>query len=365
MSYTAGKLKETLGDLRLPVLKESGLIPPEHIPAFDDYKRTYEPGRAPHWKHPDRDAEHYYNSKTYVEKVVPLVSQQVSAAVHSGNESVMSYLQGIDSERVDMRHGPNIDALVGLWSPEDSDDMLNLVIYAPLPPEGPTGVGKTDFGYLCLEAGQRAYPGLSIASNNTSDRFEDVQAWSELEDWLEDTGGPKAFLWDEAAQVLQYADMSAGKALSQLIKLLRKYNCHLIVIGHTGKDIPKDVRRMVLLARKESKKKATVGVGLDETNDGDMTVNNVMFRMSGIPPTRIGYDSTGDTGSFEFDMGDDGDADDDDSEDEPEETPVVTCRGEKADGGDCGSNVSHHSGYCWQHRDQWDGEPDPRLSDGA
>lgn len=54
--------------------------------------------------------------------------------------------------------------------------------------------------------------------------------------------------------------MTAGKGIS---KLLRKYNGNLTLVGHTGRDIPRDVCRQLLMVRK---KEATIGVGLKEEN---------------------------------------------------------------------------------------------------
>lgn len=265
----------------------------------------------------------------------------------TGNVSSMKAIAGRGgNDRLDLSSWQAIDELEDLWDPDDRDSMLNLMVYAPLPPEGPTGVGKTDFGYSVIEAGQRAYPDLKVASNNTSDDFEDIQSWTALEDWLQKTSGVKAFLLDEAAQVLQFADMNEGKALSQLIKLLRKYNCHLIVISHTGKDIPKDIRRMVLLCRKESKKKATIGVGLNEVN-GDMQIDRELAKFGRIPETRLEFDSITDTGSFVFDN--------DDEDENIEEKP--RCQAETNAGNDCPNDAKYpveNPVVCQNHRHKAD-----------
>lgn len=222
---------------------------------------------------------------------------------------------GLSNDRVDAADTLT-DHVRELFRPTDRDHMLNLVIYAPPPPRGPTGVGKSEFAYTVVERGSLAYrmdtgDELQPASNNTTDPWTDVESWTGLEDWLEETDGPKVFVFDEAAQELQYADMNEGKALSKLIKLLRKHNCHLILIGHTGRDIPKDVRRMVMFCRKTSKKKAEIGVGLTENQAGHMVIDDVLMRFEGIPPANTEYDDKNDEGTFDFDLEDEDDVDDD------------------------------------------------------
>jgi len=231
-------------------------------------------------------------------------SRSLQKAVEQGNLDKISYWKGITgTDKSDAGTFELVEVIRDLFKPGDRDHMLNLVIYAPPPPVGPTGVGKTDFAYTVIEGAEVCHDDISVSSNNTTDPYDDdVQSWSELESWLSSTSGTKLFMWDEAAQVLQFSDMDAGKALSQLIKLLRKHNCHLIVVGHTGKDIPRDVRRMVMFCQKTSKKEAVIGAGLTEDQKGWMKIDNVTHRIENIPATSVEYSSTGDTGEFVFDQ---------------------------------------------------------------
>lgn len=330
--WASKDLRDALEKGELTALRDSGLVSGKDLDYLLSYARSYSGGGSP------EDADEYE------ELAFQAISRGVSRSVESGNVSHMSHATGSRDTRVDMSSWQAIDELIDLWQPSDRHTMLNLMLYAPLPPEGPTGVGKTDFAYTVIEAGQRAYPTLSVASNNLSDPFDNVESWSGLADWLSSVDGPKCMLLDEAAQVLQFADMSAGKALSKLIKLLRKHNCHLIVISHTGKDIPKDIRRMVLVCRKDSKKKCTIGRGLEERGDGDMQVRDALLRLKSIPETRIQYDTL-DTGDFEFDMGDD------DRDDEQEEEVAQNC---SEDG--CKASSKQYpeiaeTGYCPYHQD--------------
>ena len=297
-----------MNDLRKALLKkaadgEVGAIPEtlsaptqESLNHLIDFLWYYDSGS---YDLPDDPME----SEMYAWLLTRLESQLVFDASERTHITRMRGVAGPpEGNALDVSSFPMLDIVRKLFRPEDRDHMLNLVVYAPPPPEGPTGVGKTDFAYTLIEGAQMVHPdGIAVASNNTSDPFEDTESWSGLELWLSRTSGTKVFLWDEAAQTLMFDDMNAGKALSNLIKLLRKYNCHLILVGHTGKDIPLDIRRMVLFALKESKKKAVIGAGLEEDSAGWMQVKNVLYTLRNIPATTIEYDSLGDKGSFDFD----------------------------------------------------------------
>lgn len=276
----------------------------------------------------------YYDSEAYSLPSDPLESEMYqwlmtrleSQLVFDASERQhVTRMRGVagppEGETLDASSFPLLSVIQELFKPEDRDHMLNLVLYAPPPPVGPTGVGKTDFGYTLIEGGDMIHSdGLAKASNNTSDPYEDVQLWSELERWLETTPGPKVFLWDEAAQTLMFDDMASGRELSNLIKLLRKYNCHLILIAHTGMDIPRDIRRMVLFCLKESKTRAVIGAGLKENAMGWMEIQNILYKLKDIPPTTVKYDSIDDKGYFRFDKGEAPPV----QEPEEEEDPV-TC----------------------------------------
>lgn len=272
-------------------------------------------------------------------------------ATRSGDVSSMRGIAGRNGEgRTDVSQMEWIDVVDDLIRPDDRDHMLNLTIYAPPPPEGPTGVGKSDFAYTFIDTAQKLNS-YQISSNNTSDPFEDVQAWSELEEWLESTDGEKIFLFDEGSQELMYDDMNTGKALSNLIKLLRKHNCHLILIGHTGKDIPKDVRRMMMFCLKESKKKAEIGAGLEEDQAGWMQIKDVHHRLEKIPATSISYDSYGDKGSFDFDIGENQEQEDE------SDSEVLQCMATTNSGDRCPHDAKYprdHPLVCKSHRHKMD-----------
>jgi len=98
-----------------------------------------------------------------------------------------------------------------------------------------------------------------------------------------------------------YADMSAGRVLSRKINLIRKYNCHLILISHTGKDIPKDVRRKVVWVQKQSQKTAVLGNSVEEDDGDALVIDDAVYELENVPATTVEYESIDDRGEFEWD----------------------------------------------------------------
>ncbi|MFD1646656.1 AAA family ATPase [Haloarchaeobius litoreus] len=278
-------------------------------------------------------------------------------AVRSGDVSSMRGIAGAptgdgDTDTSSWRAADIITR--DLWKPDDRDNMLNMILYGPTPSikkGSNTGTGKSDFAYTLAEGGRRAYNGeLEIATNNDTDPFKQVEKWSEAEEWMQETDGPKLLILDEAAQGLKHQDMSAGDVLGLAIRLMRKYNCHLVLISHTGKDIPKDIRRQVVYARKEDKKGAKLGNKLEEDPSGEMRIKNVEYELGRIPPTNIEYDSYDDKGEFEWDI---------DGEDEEKEVvdEKPQCQAETNSGSQCPNDAKHPSGdplVCVNHRHKLD-----------
>jgi hypothetical protein len=281
-------------------------------------------------------------------------SLATNEAVQNDDITRLASIKGVSSstEPIDSSAWSAADILENeLWKPKERDQMLNLIVYGPTPSirgGSNTGAGKSDFGYTGIEGGIRAYEkvgkSLKVGTNNESDPFDTLPSWSELLEWLEKYKHlPKVFMLDEAAQGLKHADQGAGDVLGKMIRLFRKYNCHLILIAHTGKDIAFDVRRQVVFARKEDKKTVVLGNKLEEDDAGEMRIKNEEYTLENLPPTSIEYDSIGDEGSFEWDIDD---SDDDESE-------YDSCRGTKKNGDDCGQSygLCEH-GYCGIHSEQ-------------
>jgi len=258
---------------------------------------------------PDDDVQDIEDDEMYQLMMSRLETLTAFDSVRSGDVSSMRGVSGNPraDDDVDTSSWRAADILKSIWHADDRNQMLNLVVFGPPTSllESNTGSGKTDFTYTLVEAGQRAYDEmgetLQAASNNHSDPYHTVGKWSEAAEWMESTDGPKVLVLDEAAQGLMYADMSSGRVLSRKINLMRKHNCHLILISHTGKDIPKDVRRKVVWVQKESQKTAVLGNTVTNAEGDALVVDDDEYRLTNIPPTTVDYESIDDKGEFEWD----------------------------------------------------------------
>lgn len=308
---------------------------------------------------PDEDVRDIENDEMYQLMMSRLETLTAFDSVRAGDVSSMRGVAGnpAGDDEIDTSSWRAADILKSLWHADDRHQMLNLVVFGPETSllESNTGSGKTDFTYTLVEAGQRAYDEqgktLRVASNNHTDPFATVDKWSEAVEWMEQTDGPKALVLDEAAQNLMYADMSAGRVLSRKINLMRKYNCHLILISHTGKDIPKDVRRKAVWVQKESQKTAVLGNSVEEGDGDALVIDDAEYELQNVPPTTVDYESIDDKGEFEWDsVGD---------EDKETECKVTIKsddpRDNKAAGAKCGNETSSGT-VCEECEDEYDEE---------
>lgn len=281
-------------------------------------------------------------------------SRRIQYAFNEGDASVLSRFIGYQGDKaMDSSSWRAADIITNeLWKPQERDNMLNMIIYGPTPTidrGSNTGTGKSDFGYGVIEGGIRAYERenieLKVATNNESDPFVTKQKWSEAKKWMRDTPGTKVMMIDEAAQDLMYNDMTAGRVLSNAMKLARHHNTHLILIDHTGMGVPADVRRQVVFARKESKKEVKLGNKLEEDESGELQIRNVEYEMENLPPTTIEYDSYDDTGEFIWDI--------DESDDDGDDGEWDRCQAMTQKGTQCQKEARYpdeEPEYCGLHR---------------
>lgn len=165
---------------------------------------------------------------------------------------------------------------------------------------GHMGNGKTDFALLLAELWEDEMQArghdTEIGSNILSfQQAEGVETWDGFMDWLKGTGDNerKLFVFDEASKHASgYSGDSynARELLGKTINLIRKYHGSIIMIGHTGFDLHKDIRRKCIhFIRKSSEKQAEVRVRRDKgKGKGELETK---FEFSGIPETSYDYDT--------------------------------------------------------------------------
>ncbi|WP_232686487.1 helix-turn-helix domain-containing protein [Halobacterium zhouii] len=231
-------------------------------------------------------------------------------ALLSGNMGQLNYFSGLVSYQKDVS---GMQTLMSLQKLIEDIPVFISYIY------GIMGAGKTDFAFLLLEVFASIYgrENVCMAANLTSDdldeeidhysriveildsRRERMQAGEDLDEFI--------MVVDEAAQIFtgSGSDQHKAKALAKLLKLARKANANLILIGQDGKDIGPSLRALcTAFIHKESEKKTTFY--RDVKNRQGM---GEMMTLSGIPPTNYDDYSTWDEGEFIFDA--DGDDDED------------------------------------------------------
>lgn len=155
---------------------------------------------------------------------------------------------------------------------------------------GDMGTGKTDFAIFLAELWKRQNSGLvgsNIQSLEQKDDF--IERFDDLEDWIQ-APSEKLFIFDEASSHASGYGSDAGnvtKYLRQLLRTFRKNGANLLIIGHTGKDIHPDIRRLATdIIHKESKSEATL---YNYVEDG--TPEDQKGSLDGIEPTAWSFDT--------------------------------------------------------------------------
>lgn len=347
-TWNAQQLREILkrGDTDIPALQDAGIVSKNTLNYLLDLKNYHPDGLD------SREA------KIALERGV---SHGVHDAVQSGDQTILAHLSGKSStkEVIDMAEWRKYEALKDLWrNPAQytqwNNNVFQAVIFSDQIP--PTGRGKTSFAYTMAEVAQAVHPDLNIITNNPSDKFTDTpRKWTELEDMIRQTDDDQwsLLIMDEAAQFLQYSDRSEGLTISRKMKLLRHEKCHLILIGHTGRDVPADIRRQMFFINKKSEKRAVLGYGLTKKSKGDrMKVEEELITLKRISHTSIEYNSQGEkTINIQFDDG--SEVEEEESEEENEEDEEKKCEATTNDGNPCPAVASHppeDPRVCINHR---------------
>ena len=296
-NYSFAELREQLINEEIETLREAGLLDPDTIAHLESFREHYKPNSRQHYDKQAK-AEEYYNTEYYVERVRRQVGENLSKAVKTGNLAVVEHATGLaDGNTVNVADWREYERVKDLWRQNPRvTDLTNaifqcILLSSQIPP---TGRGKTATMYWLTEVAQTVYPDINILSNNPNDPFETTpESWDGVEYWIRNTAGWKLLLIDEAAQFLQYDDQKSGKSVSKMLKLLRHNDCHLMMVGHTGRDIPADIRRQVFVADKTSKTTADLGYGVEQGSDDRMQVADTVMQLNGIPMTSVDYGGKG------------------------------------------------------------------------
>jgi hypothetical protein len=222
-------------------------------------------------------------------------------AVKDGNISQMKYFTGQQNYNQD---SSSIHALMNLRDRMDTDAYIGYMF-------GHMGNGKSNFAFLMgeiakRELGYKVYSNVkSVYENGHTDGY--INTFGELLSVY--AGGTKIseiadiqtmdidtmnddilFIFDEGNQEASGYSQDAYDTmenLGKMITLIRKVGGHLIIIGHTGKDIHPHIRRLTTdCIHKVSKKKAKFFDDVENAKG-----KNLKLEISGIPLSNWDFDT--------------------------------------------------------------------------
>lgn len=158
------------------------------------------------------------------------------------------------------------------------------------------GNGKTDLAHLFMEvvehrsAHDSDLADAEIRCNIPSSDYETITDYETFKEWVEsgEHGENRWFIFDEASSVLSgYSHDRAAveQLISHLVKLARKYGVNFLIIGHTGKDLHADLRRLCDYVTKPSLKTARFYATVNDSAEG---VGH-LFDLDALPATRVEF----------------------------------------------------------------------------
>lgn len=238
----------------------------------------------------------YYFKNTEMGEILRKASatRTTTKAVREGNISQMKYISGKQSYTNDVS---SIHTLINLRDKLGKDAYIQYLF-------GHMGNGKTDFAILQAELAHiehNADIGTNIKSlAEEREHVTYIPQYGDLLRWLADGKNvdsideiaeldidvdEKLFIFDEASSHASgYSDdaYETQKKLGTLVKKIRKVGGNLIIIGHTGKDVHPDIRRITNDCVSKSRlKKAEYYHAVNEQGNGSGHKETI----SGIPQT--------------------------------------------------------------------------------
>ncbi|WP_336024773.1 hypothetical protein [Halobellus salinisoli] len=174
-----------------------------------------------------------------------LRTESATKAVKQGDGEAMSYLVGITEQDLD---ASALTLPASILDELDRDGALTTVLAA-----GDPNTGKTNSAWLLVELGRTLWDDLLVLSNARAGIVDErVTTCHDLAlSLLENRDVPKAVVIDEGSTHFDARTNSRDVATqwSPLLKRMSKLGVELvIVIGHTGKDVDPEMKRLTSLA---------------------------------------------------------------------------------------------------------------------
>jgi hypothetical protein len=258
------ELSKTDQKTQLEVFEEAGILDTEQAEFLQGIQRY------------NADAGENKNYRRILKKNS---STNLRKAIKNSNLTLLSHFTGIQDNSVNMSQVEKYERLRN-WI----DRTAGITYIA-----GHMGTGKTDFAILLSQVWKQINSEGEVASNISSHRAsKTITSQADLLEWIQEDG-EKLFVFDEASSHASgyiKDKMKVEKYFSSLVKFIRKNQGKLIIIGHTGKDIHPDIRRLSNYIQKESKKEAKVYESV-ENGEGETQ----KFKLENIPACSEEFDT--------------------------------------------------------------------------
>lgn len=283
------KLKEATPD-DLQSIRQAGVLPERVSRVLAQIENDYDPNFGENIE--GIDPNEYPSRAEYTEKYQKIItkwtSRVLSKAVHQGNDRLINRFIGVVESETSI-DGIQVMIRFIRWVSREAG-----VTYLA----GHMGTGKTDFGLLMLEIFHKnlsdSKRGVKVATNIKSvsenhDFVEFIDNQPDLIQWLENETGYKLFLFDEASSHASGYSGDAKNVTSQfrsMIRLIRKNDGSMTIIGHDGKDLHPTIRELADYVEKQGKKESAVFESVSD-REGE----SKKFDITQIPQTNLYYDT--------------------------------------------------------------------------
>lgn len=299
--WAAAQTKEKLDNMDPDelgyLLRESTLVPDQVVETLTILKREYDPDWSEKQEDgafeetdytPGDDPRTVEGTERWQEITARWINKSLSTAIRNGRDRMVNSFLGVVEQETSIGE---IQSCVRFenWVAREAG-----ITYLA----GHMGTGKTDFGLLMGEVFYESYnmsdKEVHIATNIQSaaerrSHIKYIDNQPELQEWLDDEDGYKLFIFDEASSHATGYTGDASKVTQQfrsMIRLIRKSNGNMVIIGHDGKDLHPTVRELADYVEKEDKKEAAVFEAVEDREGKDK-----MFDVDKIPQTSYWYDT--------------------------------------------------------------------------
>ncbi|WP_206750609.1 hypothetical protein [Halorubrum sp. ARQ200] len=304
-------------------------------------------------------------------------SDMLRSARRSSDVASMSAATGLSDSRVE---ATGYDLLLKRCKPAAQQILI----------KGPKGSGKTVLGIDIVRRLFAEFDGeLSVATNvrgpDEHEAVTFVETMSGLLEWVRDTKGEKIALMDEWSTTMNAHAHPGGdvrSTVSRFVNALRKGtggSTRLLIIGHEhDTDIAAILRTQADVVIHKAGKADEGLADQAAVYDGwqSYVKDDEALKIRGLADVPASSTWGADTNYFAY-FEPDLDApreqikrgklvkdwqqyQDEAQEEQESDLERIKCRGSKSGGGGCGQLTDHVSGFCGYHRDQWNGDDDPR-----